>query len=127
MSVVDPIADMLTRIRNAHMALHKEVLVPASKNKLAILKIMAEEGFIKDFQAEERNIRVALKYSGSRPVIKGLRKISKPGRKVYVPVDKIPLVRNGLGMCIMSTSRGVMHGIEARKQNLGGELICEIW
>ncbi len=127
MPVVDPIADMLTRIRNAHMALHKEVMVPASKNKLAILEIMVEQGFIHDVQPEDRNIKVVLKYSGSKPVIKGLKRISKPGRKVYVPAAEIPLVRNGLGICIMSTSHGVLDGHAARKQNVGGELICEIW
>ncbi len=124
---VDPIADMLTRIRNAHTALHREVQMPSSKAKKAILEIMAEKGFIQDYTADDRDIRVRLKYNGSKPVIKGLNKISKPGRKVYSQASEIPLVRNGLGICIVSTSRGVMDGMEALKQNVGGELICEIW
>ncbi|EFI32999.1 ribosomal protein S8 [Desulfonatronospira thiodismutans ASO3-1] len=124
---VDPIADMLTRIRNAHTALHREVKMPSSKAKKAILEIMADKGFIQDFKSDGRTIQVRLKYYGSRPVIKGLNKISKPGRKVYSQAAEIPLVRNGLGICIVSTSRGVMDGMEARKQNVGGELICEVW
>ncbi|WP_291323157.1 30S ribosomal protein S8 [Desulfonatronospira sp.] len=124
---VDPIADMLTRIRNAHTALHREVEIPSSRSKQAILDIMAEKGFIQDYKSDEKNLRVRLKYSGSKPVIRGLNKISKPGRKIYSKAADIPLVRNGMGICIVSTSKGVMEGMEALKQNVGGELICEIW
>jgi len=127
MPVVDPIADMLTRIRNSHMALHNKVQVPSSKAKISIVGILASEGFIKDYAINDNNIEIELKYVGSKPVVKGMKKISKPGRKVYVPVSEIPSVRNGLGICILSTSRGVLEGEEARKQNVGGELICEIW
>ncbi len=127
MPVVDPIADMLTRIRNSHMALHKKVQVPLSKAKISIVEILASEGFIQNYSIEDKSIRIDLKYMGARPVIKGMKKISKPGRKVYVPVNEIPAVRNGLGICILSTSQGVLEGSQARKQNVGGELICEIW
>ncbi len=127
MPVVDPIADMLTRIRNGHMALHKKVLVPLSKAKISIVEILAAEGFIQNYTIEDNNIVINLKYMGSKPVVKGLKRISKPGRKVYVPVTEIPAVRNGLGICILSTSQGVLEGVQARKQNVGGELICEIW
>ncbi len=127
MPVVDPIADMLTRIRNSHLALHKTVRVPLSKAKLSIVEILASEGFIKNYVVEDKVIVIELKYMGAKPVVKGMKKISKPGRKVYVPVSEIPAVRNGLGICIMSTSRGVLEGSQARKQNVGGELICEIW
>jgi len=127
MPVVDPIADMLTRIRNSHMALHKKVQVPLSKAKVSIVEILASEGFIQNYAIEDDNIVIDLKYVGSKPVVKGMKRISKPGRKVYVPVNEIPAVRNGLGICILSTSRGVLEGAQARKQNVGGELICEIW
>ncbi|WP_028574915.1 30S ribosomal protein S8 [Desulfonatronovibrio hydrogenovorans] len=127
MPVVDPIADMLTRIRNGQMALHQSVNIPFSKAKISIVEIMANEGFISDYKIEDSSIVVDLKYKGSRPVVKGMKRISKPGRKVYVPVSEIPAVRNGLGICILSTSKGVLEGGEAHKQNVGGELICEIW
>lgn len=127
MPVVDPIADMLTRIRNSQMALHKKVQVPLSKAKVSIVEILASEGFIQNYAIEDDNIVIDLKYVGSKPVVKGMKRISKPGRKVYVPVNEIPAVRNGLGICILSTSRGVLEGAQARKQNVGGELICEIW
>lgn len=127
MPVVDPIADMLTRIRNSHMALHKTVSIPLSKAKAAIVDILAREGFIRGYEIEDKTINIDLKYVDSSPVIKGMNKISKPGRKVYVPVKEIPSVRNGLGICIVSTSKGLLEGSEARKQHVGGELICEIW
>lgn len=127
MPVVDPIADMLTRIRNSHMALHKQVRIPLSKAKASIVEILSKEGFIKNFSVEENEILIELKYMNSKPALKGMKKISKPGRKVYVPVNEIPAVRNGLGICILSTSHGILEGMEARKQNVGGELMCEIW
>lgn len=127
MSVVDPIADMLTRVRNAHGAYHKAVEVPASKIKEAIAGILKEQGYISDYSVEEQNINIQLKYSDGKPIISGLRKVSKPGRRVYVGAGEIPQVQNGLGICILSTSRGVLEGAHARADNVGGELLCEIW
>ena len=125
--LTDPIADMLTRIRNAHMALHKEVVVPKSKMKLRIAEILKEEGYIEGFEELDRDIKIKLKYVDGKPAIQGLKRISKPGRRIYVGVKEIPRVQNGLGICIVSTSRGVLEGEEARRLNVGGELICEIW
>ncbi len=125
--LTDPIADMLTRIRNAHMALHKEVVVPKSKMKLRIAEILKEEGYIEGFEELDRDIKIKLKYVDGKPAIQGLKRISKPGRRIYVGVKEIPRVQNGLGICIVSTSRGVLEGEEAKRLNVGGELICEIW
>ena len=127
MAMTDPIADMLTRIRNAHMALHKEVKIPKSKMKKSILEIMQREGYIEKFEEEERDLIVYLKYVKGRPAITDLEKVSKPGRRIYVGVDEIPQVQNGLGVCILSTSRGILEGKEAKSQKVGGELICKIW
>lgn len=126
MPVVDPIADMLTRIRNSHMALHKKVHIPVSKIKSSIVEILASEGFITNYAVQDKEIVIDLKYVDTKPVVRGIKKISKPGRRVYVPASEIPAVRNGLGICIVSTSKGILEGSEARKQNVGGELICEI-
>ena len=125
--MTDPIADMLTRIRNAHLALHKEVSVPRSKIKLVIAQILKDEGYVEDVAAEDADIKLTLKYSKGKPAILGLRKISKPGRRVYVGAGEIPSVQNGLGICIVSTSSGVLTGGAAREKNVGGELLCEIW
>ncbi len=125
--MTDPIADMLTRIRNAHLALHKEVSVPRSKIKLVIAQILKDEGYVEDVAAEDADIKLTLKYSKGKPAILGLRKISKPGRRVYVGAGEIPSVQNGLGICIVSTSSGVLPGGIAREKNVGGELLCEIW
>ena len=125
--MTDPIADMLTRIRNAHLALHKEVSVPRSKIKLVIAQILKDEGYVEDVAAEDADIKLTLKYSKGKPAILGLRKISKPGRRVYVGAGEIPSVQNGLGICIVSTSSGVLAGGIAREKNVGGELLCEIW
>ncbi|MDK2921242.1 MAG: small subunit ribosomal protein [Desulfonauticus sp.] len=127
MQLTDPIADLLTRIRNAHLARHKEVSIPRSRLKEEILRILKEEGFIKDYIAEDRELKVFLKYYNGQPVIKGLQKISKPSRRVYVKAKEIPIVRNGLGIAILSTPKGIMEGRQARKENVGGELICEVW
>jgi len=127
MQLTDSIADLLTRIRNALLAKHKEVEIPKSKMKAAILDILKKEGFIQDYKEDGKNLTVVLKYYQGNPVIKGLKKISRPSRRVYVGVDEIPIVRNGLGIAILSTSKGVLEGKEAREQNIGGELICEIW
>ena len=125
--MTDPIADMLTRIRNAHLALHNEVSVPRSKIKLVVAQILKDEGYVEDVAAEDASIKLTLKYSKGTPGIHGLKKISKPGRRVYVGAGEIPSVQNGLGICIVSTSSGVLTGGVAREKNVGGELLCEIW
>jgi small subunit ribosomal protein S8 len=130
----DPIADMLTRIRNAVTSRHESVNIPASKTKVAIANVLKQEGFIRDFEivAEEGkvqpNLKVALGYNASRqPVLNGLQRISKPGLRVYVQRREIPRVYGGLGVAILSTPKGVMTGQEARRQSLGGELLCYVW
>lgn len=125
--LTDPIADMLTRIRNAHLALHQEVSVPRSKMKEAIALILKAEGYVNDYSVADREIKIALKYHQGKPVIAGLKKISKPGRRVYVGAQEIPKVQNGLGICILSTSRGLLEGGAAQDAKTGGELLCEIW
>lgn len=125
--LTDPIADMLTRIRNAHLALHKEVSVPRSKMKEAMASILKQEGYVEDVTVDDRNITIALKYVKGRPAITGLKRISKPGRRVYVGAHEIPRVQNGLGICILSTSRGVLDGMTAHADKTGGELLCEVW
>lgn len=127
MAVTDPVSDMLTRIRNAHQAFHKTVSIPASKMKASLADILKSEGFITDFQVNETNIDIVLKYMDGKPLIAGLKKISTPGRRVYVGTDDIPRVQNGLGICILSTSKGVLSGETARQENVGGEVLCEIW
>ena len=132
MNITDPIADMLTRIRNANSSKHKTVDIPASNMKKAIAKILLEEGYIKS--VEEINddaqgiIRITLKYDekGAR-VIDGLKRISKPGLRVYASKTELPKVLNGLGIAIISTSKGIMTDKEARRQNLGGEVLAYIW
>ena len=125
--LTDPIADMLTRIRNAHLALHKDVQVPRSKMKEALAAILKQEGYVEDVTVDDRNITIALKYVKGRPAITGLKRISKPGRRVYVGAHQIPRVQNGLGICILSTSRGVLDGMTAHADKTGGELLCEVW
>lgn len=127
MAVVDPIADMLTRIRNAHGALHKKVLIPYSRLKVSLAEILKNEGYIGDYAVQDRDLKLTLKYVKGRPLVSGLKRISTPGRRVYVGVESIPQVQNGLGICILSTSKGIMEGGEARARNIGGELLCEIW
>lgn len=137
MSVSDPISDMLTRIRNALMAGHQVVSVPSSKIKVAIANILEQEGFIHGFEEEQvdgrphRMLRIQLKYVGERrerrPIISGLRRISRPGRRVYVSKRKIPWVQSGIGVAILSTPKGVMSGVRARQLGVGGEVLCEVW
>lgn len=127
MSVIDPIADMLTRVRNAYQALHQEVLIPKSNLKAAVAGILKDEGYIADYSVEERDIRVILKYADGQPLIAGMKRISKPGRRVYVASAEIPRVQNGLGICVLSTSHGVMEGSVAKEKNVGGELLFELW
>ena len=132
MVVTDPIADMLTRIRNANQMRYKEVEVPASKMKLEIARILKEEGFINDYKVKKNNIQniivISLKYGLKKErVITGLKRISKPGLRVYAGADEIPHVLNGLGIAIISTPKGVMTDKLARKNNVGGEVIAYIW
>src|SRR5436190_15877357 len=132
MNMTDPIADMLTRIRNASMARHPSVLIPASKIKMNLARILKEEGYIKDYDVPmemgERMFRVWLKYgSDKRPVLSGLRRVSKPGLRVYSKRSEIPMVLGGLGISILSTPHGLMTGREAFRRNLGGEVLCYIW
>ena len=128
MSMHDPIADMLTRIRNAQLVGHSEVTMPASNLKSAIAKVLKDEGYIDDFATREngakRELAIALKYYAGRPVIERLERISKPGLRVYKGRDDIPRVMNGLGVAILSTSRGVMTDRKARADGLGGEVLC---
>lgn len=132
MLVTDPIADMLTRIRNALVAKHNDVVVPCSTVKLAIAEIMLNEGYIKGFEVKEEGvakmIHIDLKYGANKQrVITGLKRISKPGLRVYARKDNIPSVLNGLGVAIISTSKGIMTDREARKNGIGGEVMAYIW
>ncbi len=132
MSVSDPIADMLTRIRNAIMARHGSVLVPSSRMKLYIAKILKQEGFIADYEVvgsrPHRQIKIALRYDEeNQPLILGLKRISKPGLRIYVPRKEMPRVYGGLGIAIVSTAKGVMTGQKAWHQGVGGELLCYVW
>ena len=132
MVVNDPIADMLTRIRNAQIAKHDVVVLPASNTKKAIAKILWAEGYVKsvDFvdEAPQGSIKIALKYvNGKQPVIAGLKRISKPGLRVYARHEELPKVLGGLGIAIISTSKGLMTDKEARKENIGGEVLAYIW
>ena len=131
MQITDPIADMLTRIRNASNAKHETVDVPASKLKLAIAKILMEEGYIKSYQftpnGNQGVIKITLKYQGKEKVITGLRRVSKPGLRVYVGSDELPKVLRGLGIAIISTSKGVMTDKNARKEHVGGEVLAFVW
>lgn len=131
MPVSDSISDFLTRIRNAGHAKHKTVEVPASKTKLGIAKILKEQGFIEDYEMVEDNVQgkivVTLRYYRREPAFLEMKRISKPGRRVYSSAQNLPRVKNGLGIAIISTSSGVMTDKEARKQNVGGEVLCTIW
>ncbi len=134
MSVSDPIADMLTRIRNAAAARHDSVQMPASKIKVAIANVLKEEGFIRDYSVameegkSQPNLKVELSYGGRKqPVLNGLQRVSKPGLRVYVQRREIPRVYGGLGIAILSTPKGVMSGQEARRNEVGGEVLCYVW
>ena len=132
MVVTDPISDMLTRIRNAQIAKHDVVVLPASNTKKAIAKILLAEGYVKsvDFvdEAPQGSIKIALKYvNGKQPVIAGLKRISKPGLRVYAKAEELPKVLGGLGIAIISTSKGLMTDKEARKEMIGGEVLAYIW
>ncbi len=137
MTVSDPIADMLTRIRNAVMAEHPVVSMPSSKMKVAIAKILKEEGYIGNYEVVEgktpahKTLRIHLKYVGERrnrrPVIAGLERVSRPGRRVYTGKKNIPWVLSGMGVAILSTPKGIMTGQRARQLGVGGEILCKVW
>lgn len=132
MVMTDPIADMLTRIRNANSTNKESLEMPASKLKLEILSVLKEEGYIVDYKTKtDKNkhpvIVVTLKYVDNERVIKGLKRISKPGLRVYAKVDQLPKVLNGLGIAVISTSKGIMTDREARRQNIGGEVLAYVW
>ncbi|MBO5059384.1 MAG: 30S ribosomal protein S8 [Clostridia bacterium] len=132
MQITDPIADMLTRIRNANTAKHETVDIPASNMKKAIAEILNNEGYIKGYQIIEDGkqgvIRVTLKYgAGKEKVISGIKRVSKPGLRMYAPADELPRVLKGLGIAIISTSKGIMTDKEARKQHIGGEVLAFVW
>ena len=132
--MTDPISDMLSRIRNAGSALLPAVEIPNSKMKESIANVLKQEGYVSAVEVKtpekekfRKNIKLALKYQGKKMILEGLRRISSPGRRVYVGATEIPRVRGGLGVAIVSTPEGVMSGNEARKKNLGGELLCFVW
>jgi small subunit ribosomal protein S8 len=132
MSISDPIADMLTRLRNATMVRHSHVLIPASKLKIEIARILKEEGYILDYEVTEDRpqpiIRIHLRYGlGRKSVLSGLRRVSRPGRRTYTGSRDIPWVLNGMGVAILSTPKGVLTGREARRQGVGGEVVCYVW
>jgi small subunit ribosomal protein S8 len=134
MTMTDPIADMLTRIRNANVALHDKVRMPSSKQKEALARILQQEGYIQGFDVVDDTARpgkvltISMKYTPERSrTISGLRRVSKPGLRVYSQASKVPRVLGGLGIAVVSTSQGLMTDREARKRNVGGEVLCEVW
>lgn len=131
MTVTDPIADLLTRIRNANMVNHASVEIPASKLKVELVKLLKEEGYIADYKLVDKDafkvINVELKYIGNKPVIRGLQRVSTPGLRAYSKAKNLPRVFGGLGVAIVSTSKGLMTDKAARKDNIGGEILCYVW
>ncbi len=132
MPVTDPIADMLTRIRNASMARHTKADVPSSKMKVSVAGILRNEGYIKNYKVIKGRghgvLRIYLKYDGAKQgVIVGLKRLSKPGCRIYVKKEKIPHILNGMGITVLSTSKGILADRDARKENVGGELLCSVW
>lgn len=124
MAITDPIADMLTRIRNASILRKEQVIVPTSKLKLEILRVLKSEGYIADFKTDENG---GITYVNLNNAMEKMMRVSKPGRRVYTGKDKIPVILQGRGLVVISTSKGVMSGKEAKKQGLGGELLCKVW
>jgi len=132
--LTDPIADMLTRIRNANVAFHDDVVMPSSKLKVALAKILEQEGYISGSSVEDDSsyprprLRIAMKYTPDRKrTISGLRRVSKPGLRVYTPADQLPRVLGGMGIAILSTNQGLMTDREARQRHVGGEVLCQVW
>ena len=131
MSLTDPIGDMIARIKNAQLRNHKKVDLPSSKFKIKILDILKAEGFIIDYKIKEENnkstVKVDLKYHSGNPVISTFQRVSKPGRRIFSSAESLPKINNGLGIAIVSTPKGVMTDIDARKQKVGGEIICKVF
>ena len=134
MTMTDPIADMLTRIRNANVAFHDDVIMPSSKVKEALAKILVSEGYIEDFSVEDdperpgRKLKIVMKYTPDRRrTISGLRRVSKPGLRVYTKAAEVPRVLGGMGIAILSTNQGLMTDREARRRKVGGEVLCQVW
>jgi len=132
MTFIDPIGDMITRIRNAQMRLLSKVEIPSSKFRAKILDVLKQEGYISNYKVmidkkNRGNLFVNLKYSNGMPVIKEIKRVSKPGRRIYARADSIPKIQNGLGLAIVSTSKGIMTDNDARNQNVGGEIICRVF
>ena len=131
MVVTDTIADFLTRIRNANMVKHETVLIPSSNTKVSLAKLLKEEGFIADYEVIEdngfKNIKITLKYVNGKKAIQGLKRISKPGLRVYVEAKNLPKVLNGLGIAIVSTNKGILTDEQARNANVGGEVLAYVW
>lgn len=131
MPVTDSIADLLTRVRNAGKANHKTVEIPFSKEKFSIAKILKDQGYVADCEEVLDDIQgkiiITLRYFNREPAIKEISRVSKPGRRIYTPADKIPRVKNGLGIAVISTSKGIMTDKQARKFNVGGEILCTVW
>ena len=131
MSLSDPIGDMLARIKNALMRNHKKVNLPASNFKIKIAEVLKLEGYIIDYKVEEnetkKNLEIHLKYNLGNPVINSIERVSKPGRRIFSSAESLPKINNGLGIAIVSTSKGVMTDVDARKQKIGGEIICKVF
>ena len=131
MSIADPIGDMITRIRNAQLRALNKVTIPSSKFRARILDVLKQEGYIANYKVSSENkketLKVDLKYSNGLPVIKEIKRVSKPGRRIYAKADSIPKIQNGLGVAIVSTSKGIMTDDEARTQKVGGEIICKVF
>ena len=132
MTFADPVGDMITRIRNAQMRLLNSVILPSSKFRVKILEVLKQEGYISDYKLlsdanKKNNISVDLKYNNGTPVIKEIKRVSKPGRRIYAKADSIPKIQNGLGLAIVSTSKGIMSDNDARIKNIGGEIICRVF
>ena len=132
MSFVDPIGDMITRIRNAQMRSLSSVKIPGSKFRASILDVLKKEGYISDYKfltdvKDKNSLTVSLKYDNGNPVIKEIKRVSKPGRRIYAKADSIPIIQNGLGLAIVSTSKGIMSDNDAKNKNIGGEIICRVF
>jgi len=131
MSLSDPIGDMITRIRNAQLRNHKKVQLPSSKFKVKIAEVLKSEGYIIDYKVSPESIKshleISLKYNSGNPVISSIQRVSKPGRRIFSRAESLPKINNGLGIAIISTPKGVMTDIDARKQKIGGEIICKVF
>ena len=131
MSLSDPIGDMLARLKNSQMRNHKEISLPSSKFKTRIAEILKSEGYIIDYEVKSEqnkpNLHISLKYSSGTPVISSIERVSKPGRRIFSSADSLPRINNGLGIAILSTPKGVMTDMDARKQKIGGEIICKVF